>query len=132
MTKKIIATAARIAAGTEQGPLRLGDLEIRRDWGWAPDFVDAMWRMLQIDSPDDFVIATGFSHSLEKFVECVFEQLGLDWRDHVDIDANLFRPSDIATSAADPSKAERVLGWKSKTSFSDLIKKLIEAEMNRA
>lgn len=129
VTRKIVATACRIKKGSNER-LCLGRLDVSRDWGWAPDFVDAMWRMLQMDSPDDFVIATGASHSLEQFVQCVFEHLGLEWRDHVDIDANLFRPSDIATSVADPSKAERVLGWKSQTPFPDLINHLVSAELS--
>jgi GDPmannose 4,6-dehydratase len=128
-TRKIVTAACRIKNGSRER-LSLGRLDVSRDWGWAPDFVDAMWRMLQKEKPDDFVIATGTSHSLEQFVQCVFEHLGLEWREHVDIDASLFRPSDIATSIADPSKAERVLSWKSRTPFPDLIDHLVTAELS--
>lgn len=131
VTRKIVTAACRIRAGSEER-LRLGRLDVSRDWGWAPDFVEAMWLMLQNPTPDDFVIATGASHRLEYFVELVFGHLGLQWREHVDIDPALFRPSDIATSAGNPSKAERDLGWKSKTSFPELIEKLVAAEIQRS
>ncbi len=128
VTKKIVSAACRIKNGSHER-LSLGRLDVTRDWGWAPDFVDAMWRMLQKDEPDDFVIATGISHSLEHFVDSVFGHLGLEWRAHVDIDESLFRPSDIAASMADPSKAERVLPWKSGTPFPMLIRHLVTAEL---
>lgn len=129
VTRKIVSTACRIKNGSRER-LSLGRLDVSRDWGWAPDFVDAMWRMLQRETPDDFVIATGHSHSLEQFVQHVFEHLGLEWREHVDIDVSLFRPSDIATSIADPSKAASVLSWKSQTPFPDLIHHLVSAELS--
>ena len=127
VTRKIVSTACRIAAGSEER-LTLGRLDIARDWGWAPDFVDAMWRMLQQEQADDYVIATGKSQTLESFVTVVFEQLGLDWHAHVDIDASLHRPSEILHSVGDPGKAERVLGWSPSIPFSSMIETLIAVE----
>jgi GDPmannose 4,6-dehydratase len=127
VTRKIVSTACRIAAGSEER-LTLGRLDIARDWGWAPDFVDAMWRMLQQERAEDYVIATGKSHTLESFVAIVFEQLGLDWRAYVDIDASLYRPSEILHSVGDPAKAKRVLGWSPSIPFSHMIETLIAVE----
>lgn len=111
VTRKITSAAARIAAGSDER-LHLGRLDIVRDWGWAPEYVDAMWRILQQDTPDDFVIATGHSQSLEDFVAAVFAHFDLDWRAHVVSDAALARPSDLDWSGADPSKAAKVLDWR--------------------
>lgn len=130
VTRKIVSTACRIKAGSEER-LRLGRLDIARDWGWAPDYVDAMWRMLQVDVPGDYVIATGHSHTLEQFVQEVFLRVDLDWREFVDTDPTLFRPSEIAHSAGDPAKAKADLGWTSQTSFSELIERLVLAELQR-
>lgn len=127
VTRKIVASACRIAAGSEER-LSLGRLDIARDWGWSPDFVEAMWRMLQQDAPDDYVIATGESQTLEAFVAAAFAQVGLDWRSHVDIDPTLFRPSEIAHSAADPDKAMKGLSWKASVAFPELIANLVNAE----
>lgn len=127
VTRKIVAAACRIAAGSGER-LSLGRLDISRDWGWSPDFVQAMWQMLQQDSPDDYVIATGESHTLEAFVATAFTQVGLDWRSHVDIDPTLFRPSEIAHSAGNPEKAMKGLGWKARVSFPELIANLVKAE----
>src|SRR5262249_19251043 len=110
VTKKIVATACRIASGSAE-KLALGNIAIQRDWGWAPEYVEAMWMMLQADHPCDFVIATGESHSLAEYVEMAFAQLGLDWREHVTSDASLFRPSDIQFSRANPERARDLLGW---------------------
>lgn len=129
VTRKIVMAASRIASGSGER-LTLGRLNIARDWGWAPDFVDAMWRMLQQDRPDDYVIATGEAHTLETFVAMVFEQLGLNWLDHVDTDPALFRPSEILRSVGDPSKAARVLNWTPSHTFSKIIESLIAAEQN--
>lgn len=129
VTRKIVMAACRIAGGSKER-LSLGRLDIARDWGWAPDFVDAMWRMLQQERPDDYVIATGQSHTLEEFVAMVFNQLGLNWRDHVDTDSSLFRPSEIIHSAGNPSKAARVLGWKPSVGFPQMIQALIDAEQS--
>lgn len=127
VTRKIVATACRIAAGSGER-LFLGRLDIARDWGWSPDFVDAMWRMLQQETPDDYVIATGESHTLESFVATAFAEVGLDWCSHVDIDTNLFRPSEIAHSAGNPDKALAGLGWKAEVAFPELIANLVRAE----
>jgi len=128
VTRKIVSAACRIKAGSKER-LQLGRLEIARDWGWAPDFVDAMWRILQAELPDDYVVATGKTHTLEDFVNQVFSTLGLRWQDHVDVDASLFRPSDILNSAGNPSKAYESLGWKAETAFPQLIEKLISHEL---
>lgn len=110
VTQKIVQAAKRISAGSTE-KLALGRMDISRDWGWAPDYVAAMWLMLQQQTPDDFVIATGHTFSLEEFVATAFELLGLDWRKHVIQDQNLFRPSDILNNSADPRKAREQLGW---------------------
>ncbi|MBM4230723.1 MAG: GDP-mannose 4,6-dehydratase [Gammaproteobacteria bacterium] len=132
VTRKIVSTACRIRAGSDER-LRLGNLSVLRDWGYAPDFVRAMWQMLNIDGPmEDFVIATGKSHPLEEFVALTFAQLGLDWRDHTDVDESLYRPTDIAFSLGDPSKAHRVLGWIAETKFEELISSLVKSEREAA
>ncbi|WP_034160227.1 GDP-mannose 4,6-dehydratase [Sphingomonas sp. ERG5] len=127
VTRKVVRAAARIAAGSGER-LKLGALNVVRDWGWAEDYVDAMWRMLQLDHPTDFVVATGKSHSLEYFVQRCFELKDLDWRDHVEVDQNLMRATDIATSHGNPGKAERLLGWRSTVDFDELLRRLIAAE----
>ena len=106
-------------------------MDIYRDWGWAPDYVEAMWEMLQLPAPDDFVIATGEQHSLQDFVTVTFEQLGLNWRDHVKSDQSLLRPSDIERCCGNASKAKEILGWKAKHRFDDIISMLIEGEQQR-
>src|SRR5712671_3172010 len=113
VTRKVVATACRIARGRKE-TLTLGNLSIRRDWGWAPEYVEAMWRMVQCEKPDDFIIATGVSHSLEDFVRLVFAELDLDWREHTTVSESLFRPTDISEGKGNASKAERVLGWKAR------------------
>jgi GDPmannose 4,6-dehydratase len=128
VTKKIIATACRIAAGSRE-KLVLGNTAIQRDWGWAPEYVEAMWLMLQQENPQDFVIATGQSHSLEEFVALAFSQLGLDWRQHVVSDPNLFRPSDIQFSKADPNKARDLLGWQAQFKMPEVVRGMVEAEL---
>lgn len=127
VTRKIVSTAVRIAAGSSE-KLRLGNLNIARDWGWAEEYVDAMWRMLQTEVPDDFVIATGITSTLEQFVDAAFTQVGLAWRDHVEIDQALFRPTDLSGNAADPTKANMVLGWVAKTRMPEVVAKMIDAE----
>lgn len=129
VTRKIVAAACRIAAGSRER-LSLGRLDIARDWGWSPEFVDAMWRMLQQDSPDDYVIATGETNTLESFVATAFAQVGLDWKCYVDIDATLFRPSEIACSAGNPEKALKGLGWNAEVGFSELIANLVLSEQS--
>jgi GDPmannose 4,6-dehydratase len=131
VTRKITAAAARIAQGSGER-LHLGDLAIRRDWGWAPDYVDGMRLILQQDAPEDFVIASGVSHSLEDFVAAAFGGLGLDWRDHVEADASLARPSDITRSLGDAAKAARQLGWRSKIGFAEIVARMVRAEYEGA
>jgi len=120
VTQKIIGAAARIAKGGNER-LNLGNIEINRDWGWAPEFVEAMWRMLQQESADDYIIATGRSESLSYFVEQAFKWHGLDWRQHTDIDSNLLRPSDIRISRGDPKKAIEDLDWNPRKNIDDVI-----------
>ena len=125
VTQKIVLTAHRIANGSDE-KLELGRLDISRDWGWAPEYVEAMWLMLQKKSSEDFVIATGQTHSLEEFVEEVFTQLGLNWQNHVEINNALMRPTDIAISKADPSKAMQKLNWKAKYKMREVVQMMIE------
>lgn len=132
VTQKIIAAACRIAAGSNE-KLRLGNVSIQRDWGWAPDYVEAMWRMLQQDEPADFVIATGELHSLEQFVETAFSIVRLDWRDHVIVDPALLRPIDIGVGWGNPAKAQLKLGWHAQYNMHDVVRMMVEAQSaNRA
>lgn len=127
VTQKIVAAAVRIARG-ERKRLSLGNIHIKRDWGWAPEYVDAMWRMLQQPEGSDFVIATGESRTLEEFVEIAFEQVGLDWREHTDLSDALMRPSDLTEGRGDPSRAREVLGWSATYRMNDVITAMVEAE----
>ncbi len=127
VTRKIISAACRIAKGSKE-KLELGRLDISRDWGWAPEYVEAMWRMLQQKSADDFIIATGEANSLENFVSCTFNCLGLNWRDHVVSNSALFRPTDLYWSQGCSDKAERVLGWQASSRMADVIRMMIEQE----
>lgn len=129
VTRKIVSTACRIARGSGE-KLQLGDLSVQRDWGWAPEYVEAMWRMLQRDVAEDFVIATGSSHSLEEFAAAVFERLGLDWRAHVVRNENLSRPTDLRRSCGDPVKANRTLGWFARHGMRDVVRMMVDAETN--
>jgi GDPmannose 4,6-dehydratase len=128
VTKKIISAACRIANGSRE-KLSLGSAAVRRDWGWAPEYVDAMWRMLNLCSPEDFVIATGETHSLLEFVEYAFRHVGEDWREHVIHDDSLIRPSEIMTSAGNPSKAYQKLGWQAKTAMPGVVSAMIADEL---
>lgn len=129
VTRKVVASAARIAAGATER-LTLGNLSIHRDWGWAPEYVDAMWRMMQLDKPEDLVIATGQANSLEDFVAAAFFQVGLDWRDHVDIDKTLFRPSEIQCGIGDIARARKVLDWRAQKGMHDVVAAMVDAEKN--
>ena len=129
-TRKIAMSAARIALGSDE-TLTMGDLSIERDWGWAPEYVEAMWAMLQQDAPDDFVIATGRSSSLQSFVENVFSSLGLDWRRHVHQDPSLFRPSEIRKGCGRPDKAAMQLGWFARTTVEEIATRMAKGEMRR-
>jgi GDPmannose 4,6-dehydratase len=126
VTQKIIQTASYISKNLD-AKLSLGNISIYRDWGWAPEYVEAMWLMLQRERPEDFVIATGKSVSLEYFIEKAFSYHGLSWKNHVLIDSSLFRPSGIEYEAADPRKAESILGWKAKYDVDDVIQMMSTA-----
>jgi len=127
VTRKVVAAACRIAESSGER-LALGNLEIQRDWGWAPEYVDAMWRMLQQPMPEDLVIATGEANPLARFVERVFMEVGLDWREHVDIDEALRRPTDIVYSVGDPSRARQQLGWSARSRLDDVIGHMVAAQ----
>ena len=128
VTRKITRAAARIKLGLQE-KLYLGNLEARRDWGYAPEYVEAMWLMLQQDSPEDYVIATGESHSVREFLEEVFGYLDLDWREYVEIDARYFRPTEVECLLGDPSKARRQLGWQPRVTFKELARLMTEADL---
>jgi GDPmannose 4,6-dehydratase len=127
VTRKIVAGVRRIADGNRE-KLRLGRLDIQRDWGWAPEYVDAMWRMLQMDTPEDFVIATGRTSRLEDFVAHAFALCDLDWREFVVQDESLMRPTDIRVSAADPSLARDKLGWTATTQMHGVVEQMLRLE----
>jgi GDPmannose 4,6-dehydratase len=127
VTKKIISAACRIAAGSTER-LKLGNLNISRDFGWAPEFIEAMWLMLQQPQPQDFVLATGESRRLEEFVSVAFAQLGKDWRNHVDIDPGLMRSSDVPMARGNPEKARQILHWTAQKKMEDIIRLMIEYE----
>ncbi len=124
VTQKIVAAARRIAAGSTE-TLRLGRLDIARDWGWASEYVEAMWLMLQQDEPQDFVVATGLTFTLEEFVAGAFAAFSLDWRRHVVQDEKLFRPTDIQVSRANPAKAKALLGWAATVSGGDVVRAML-------
>ncbi|MDO9206071.1 MAG: GDP-mannose 4,6-dehydratase [Methylotenera sp.] len=125
VTKKIVSTACRIAQGSTE-KLILGRLDIERDWGWAPEYVDAMWRMMQLDVPDDYIIATGEVNSLQNFVAEAFALLDLDWREHVSSDTSFFRPTDLARSQGCADKAASDLGWHAKLKMRDVVRKMVK------
>lgn len=130
VTQKIVQGACRIAADGG-GILKLGNLTIKRDWGWAPEYVAGMWAMLQQNMADDFILATGQTHSLQDFVETVFSCLDLDWHKHVEYNSSLMRPTEIDISVADPSKAEKELGWKASHRMQDVAIEMVKAEKAR-
>ena len=127
VTRKIVSAACRIAAGMNE-KLELGNISVERDWGWAPEYVEAMWLMLQQDAPDDYVIATGETNRLEDFVDGVFTPLGLNWREHVETNQDLFRPTDILTVRANPGKAALKLGWEARYKMRDVARMMVEEE----
>ena len=127
VTRKIVQAAMRIGQGSPER-LSLGNLDVERDWGWAPDYADAIWRILQHSQPEDFVIATRKTVALRSLVEQAFGHFGLDWRHYVDVDETLFRPSDIPCIRLNPAKAERLLGWRPKVVMPALVTALIEGE----
>ncbi len=127
VTRKITSYAARIKLGLAK-EVRLGNLDARRDWGHAREYVKAMWLMLQQDEPEDYVIATGEQHSVREFAEAAFSQLGLEYREHVVTDPQLLRPTDVENLLGDPSKAKQKLGWSYQVSFKDLVGEMVEAD----
>ena len=131
VTRKITRAATRIKLGL-QDKLYLGNLDAKRDWGYAGDYVEAMWKILQHETPDDFVIATGETHSVREFVERVFEKLDLDYRDHVEIDERYFRPTEVDVLLGDSTKAQKTLGWKPKTGFDQLIDMMVGTDLELA
>lgn len=126
VTQKIVTAAFAISEG-KTDKLYLGDVSIQRDWGWSPEYVEAMYRMLQQDQPDDYVIATGTSHKLGDFVSEVFAYLGLDWRQHVEVDPSLYRPTDIAVSRGNAAKARQQLGWQAQYSMKEVAHMMVDA-----
>jgi GDPmannose 4,6-dehydratase len=128
VTRKITRAIAHIHAGL-QDKLYLGNLDAKRDWGYAKEYVEAMWLMLQQDQPDDYVVATGETHSIRQFLDVAFAHVGLDWQKHVEIDPRYFRPAEVDLLIGDSSKARRILGWEPKTKFVDLVKLMVEADM---
>lgn len=131
VTRKITRAVGRIKAGLEDR-LYLGNLDARRDWGFAGDYVDAMWRMLQHSEPDDFVVATGQSYSVREFVEAAFSCAGLDWHQYVDIDPAYFRPTEVDFLLGDAAKARRALNWKPTTNFHELVRMMVDSDLRLA
>jgi len=127
LTQKIVRAALRIASG-DQTKLLLGNIDVERDWGWAPDFADAIWRVLQRETPSDFVIATGKTTAAREFVDVVFSELGLSWRDHIDIDPRLFRPSEIPRVVLNPHKSLRDLSWSASLKMPELALAMLRSE----
>jgi GDPmannose 4,6-dehydratase len=128
VTRKITRAVAHIVTGL-QDKLYLGNLEAKRDWGYAREYVEAMWLMLQQAKPDDYVVATGETHSVREFLEAAFAHAGLDWRKYVEIDPNYYRPTEVDLLVGDASKAKKQLGWEPKTKFNDLVKLMVDADM---
>ncbi|MCU0833652.1 MAG: GDP-mannose 4,6-dehydratase [Chromatiaceae bacterium] len=126
VTQKIVRAACRIAGGSKER-LVLGRLDIQRDWGWAPEYVAAMWKMLHQPGPEDFLIATGETHSLQEFVAQAFAAVDLDWREYVDTDPALMRPTELAVSRADPAHAKAMLGWSPRSYMPDVVRAMVEA-----
>jgi GDPmannose 4,6-dehydratase len=129
VTQKIITSACKISLGLQEDKLSLGNLYIERDWGWAPEYVEAMYLMLQRDKPDDYVIATGISHKLEDFVHNAFATLNLDWNEHVIVDENLLRPTDITSGRGNPTKAKNELDWSAESQMTAIIEMMIEEKL---
>ncbi|MCZ8065852.1 MAG: GDP-mannose 4,6-dehydratase [Microcystis sp.] len=130
VTQKIIAAVTRIAQGSPE-TLQLGNMDIERDWGWAPEYVEAMYLMLQQEQPDDYVIATGKSSKLEDFVATAFATVGLNWQDHVISDRSLLRPTDLAISRGNPGKAKEKLGWQAQYKMTDIVRMMVENRLEK-
>ncbi|HSM16891.1 MAG TPA: GDP-mannose 4,6-dehydratase [Gemmatimonadales bacterium] len=130
VTRKVTDAVARITLGLAT-EVRLGHLDARRDWGYAGDYVDAMWRMLQQDEPSDYVVGTGISHSVRDVVEIAFRHVGLDWQQHVVVDPSLKRPAEVEALVADPTRARSELGWSPTVSFEEMIRMMVDADLER-
>jgi len=130
VTRKVSHAVAAIAKG-KAAELRLGNLDASRDWGYAGDYVEAMWRMLQPATPADFVIGTGETHTVRELCEIAFAHAGLDWKQHVRVDAALVRPAEVDVLRADPAKARRELGWTPTVSFPELVRRMVDADLER-
>ncbi len=128
MTRKITKAAARIKLGVQKD-LFLGNLDAKRDWGFAGDYIQAMWMMLQVSKPEDYVIATGETHTVREFLELAFNRLQLDWRKHVKIDTKYYRPTEVDLLIGDASKAKRDLGWEAKVRFEELAHMMVDADL---
>ncbi|WP_446377195.1 GDP-mannose 4,6-dehydratase [Coleofasciculus sp. E2-BRE-01] len=131
VTQKIVAAVSRIAQGSQE-KLYLGNVGIKRDWGWAPEYVEAMYKILQQEEPDDYVIATGESYTLEEFVVAAFDSVGLNWQDYVITDRSLFRPTDLAISRGNPAKAREKLGWQAQYKMPDIVRMMVQAKQDSA
>jgi GDPmannose 4,6-dehydratase len=130
VTRKVTDAVARIKLGIAN-ELRLGNLDARRDWGYAADYVDAMWRMLQLDQPEDFVVGTGETRSVKELCDVAFKCAGLDWQEYVKVDAAFLRPAEVDVLVADASKARKELGWKPTVTFADMVRMMVEADLER-
>tara|TARA_B100000686_G_scaffold169510_1_gene176763 strand:- start:1324 stop:2316 length:993 start_codon:yes stop_codon:yes gene_type:complete len=130
VTRKVTEGVAKIKLGMLK-KLSLGNLEARRDWGFARDYVEMMWRMMQQNEPEDYVIATGKTHSVTDLVKTAFDYVGLNWKEHIEQDPELFRPAEVDLLVGDPSKAKRLLGWEPEVSFKDLIEMMVDADLER-
>jgi GDPmannose 4,6-dehydratase len=130
VTRKVTDAVARIKLGLSS-ELRLGNLDARRDWGFAGDYVEAMWLMLQQDTPDDYVIATGETHTVKELVQVAFDHAGLDWEKHVKLDPAFIRPAEVDLLIGDPAKAKKQLGWTPKVSFEQLVKMMVDSDIER-
>lgn len=128
VTKKITRSVARILAGKDK-KLYLGNIDAKRDWGYAPEFVEAMWMMMQQQEPDDYVIATGETHTVREFLEEAFSYVGLDWKDYVEIDERYYRPTEVDVLLGDPSKAKAKIGWEPKVKFKELVRMMVDSDI---
>ncbi len=131
VTRKVTQGIAAILSGKTK-KVYLGNLEAKRDWGYAPEYVECMWKMLQKDQPDDFVVGTGESHSVKEFIERAFDYVGLNWKNHVEVDSRYLRPLEPSELIADSRKAQNLLGWKPRAAFDDLVKIMVDADLRRA
>ena len=129
VTKKIIKAAVNIKLGL-QDKLFLGNLEAKRDWGYAPEYAEGIWRILQHTAPDDFILATGETHTIREFLDVTFEYINLDWKKYVEIDSKYFRPAEVDFLVGDASKAKRQLGWEPKVKFKELVRIMVDAELH--